>query len=93
MWRESGTTLSFKDWLNRKKEQYSSYDGGEAPIIPNAPLTDSINKAIKDMRSAGGYKTEVSKGKTFGISNTAIVIAGLLIVGAIVYTQYKKGTK
>ena len=90
MWRESGTTLSFKDWLNRKKEQFSSYDGSEAPVIPNVPLTDSINKAIKDMRQVGGYKTEISKNKTFGIPNAVIIVAGVIIIGAIVYTQYKK---
>ena len=26
LWRESGTTLSFKDWLNREKRKYVNFN-------------------------------------------------------------------
>lgn len=88
MWKESGTTLSFKDWLNREKAKYSNYDG-QAGIILNKPLNDTIQGAVIRLQQKSGMKKEVSKGKTFGISNYLIIGTAVVVVGVIAYQIYK----
>lgn len=90
VWKESKTTLSFKDWLTREKEKFYNLGGEEDSIIPNKPLSDSISRSISEIRNKSGLlKTDVSKNKTLGISNIVIISAGLIIVGAIAYKFYK----
>lgn len=92
LWRESGTTLSFKNWLNREKEKYANADGS-SPLMMNVPLQDTIRQATEDVRKAAGYKTQADSGKVFGINQAYIIIGGLIIVGAAAYYFYnrKKG--
>lgn len=91
LWKESKTTLSFKDWLNREKEKFMNYDGvGKEPdVIINKPLNDSIQEALHEARQSAGYKTEVSKKSVFGLNKTVLIVAGVLIVAAIGYRLYK----
>jgi len=85
LWKESRTTLSFKDWLNREKTKFKNFEG-DAKIISNKPLNDTIRTTIGDIRKSVGYK-EVSKGSTtFGIPTWLIV--GVLAVG-VGFVTYK----
>ena len=38
LWRESGTTLSFKDWLNREKKKFVNFNGDANVMMVNRPL-------------------------------------------------------
>jgi len=94
LWRESKTTLSFKQWLEREKEKYANMDGNsEFGFIPNVPLQGKINETLDEIRRDTGFKTQVSKNKVFGINKTVLIIAGVLVVGAIGYKIYKKYKK
>lgn len=88
LWKESGTTLSFKDWLNRQKEKYASFygEGKEPDLILNRPLSDSVQSTLADIKKMSGYKTEASKNTVFGLNKTVLIVAGLVVVGAIAYT-------
>ena len=90
LWRESGTTLSFKNWLNREKTKFLNYGGNEAPLMINKPLNDTIEKTIGDIRGEVGYKSKSSGKTTFGISNTIYVVIGLAVVGFVTYKLLKK---
>jgi hypothetical protein len=84
-WKESGTTLSYKEWRIREDEKMASFDG----VLPS-PTTDSIQKTINEMQKKGGYKTEISGNTIFGINKYLIIFGGIIIVGAIGYQIYKK---
>ena len=88
LWKESGTTLSFKQWLNREKIKFSNTDG--ANLILNKPLNDEIMETI----SFTGPETETSKknpfGTTLGVNNVIWVVAALAVGGLIIYQFAKK---
>ena len=46
LWRESGTTLSFKDWLNREKKKYVNFNGNQNVMMVNRPLNNQIKDTI-----------------------------------------------
>ena len=84
-WKESGTTLSYKEWRIREDEKMASFDG----VLPS-PTTDNIQNAMKELQTQGGYKTELSNKTVFGINKYLLIIGGVVIVGAIGYQIYKK---
>jgi hypothetical protein len=89
LWRESGTTLSFKDWLNREKRKFVNFNGdakNPSVLMVNKPLNEEIKKTIGDIKKEVGYKTTESGKSVFGISNTLIILAG---VGALAFITYK----
>lgn len=84
-YKESGTTLSYKEWRRREDEKMASFDG-----YPSIKLdTSSLDKAKQELLAKGGMKSEISGNKTLGIPNYVLVIGGLLIVSAIGYKIYK----
>ncbi len=90
-WKESKTTLPFRDWITREKEKFINADAkAQESIILNVPLNDSVQSAINSAVKQSGLKKEIDKGKTFGISNTVLIVASVVIVGAIVYSVYAK---
>jgi len=81
----SGSTLPFKDWLNREKEK------GE--VIPKSGVSDVIEDALllEDNSSAGVEPKKEDKTSTvLGLSKPILIISGLMIVGAIAYKYYYK---
>lgn len=88
LWRESGTTLSFKDWLTREKKKF---DGGAADgvMMMNKPLNETIEETLAFTGTQKRSK-ENKLGSTLGVSNLVWVIAGLAIGGFIVYQIVKK---
>lgn len=93
LWRESHTTLSFKEWLSREKEKYSNYDGMDEKLIANKPLQDTLRRSVDKMKEKSGYKTDISTNKTFGIPNIIIIGLGVAIMGYVGYKVYKNYQK
>jgi hypothetical protein len=74
-WKESGTTLSFKDWIdieNKKEESKKNY------------LSFSIPKPSDFL------KPEEDKTNVLGLDRNVLVFSGLIIVGALGFYFYKK---
>jgi hypothetical protein len=90
LYKESGSTLTFKDWLSREKTKWSNAIGQpiDTPFIGNKPLTDSIQKTLDSMRGELPVKTETSNKTVLGINKTVLLIGGLLIAGAVAYKIY-----
>jgi hypothetical protein len=93
LWRESHSTLSFKEWLNREKEKYANFNGEGGSFIPNFKLQNKITETLDEIKRDTGFKTDTSKNKVFGLDKRVFIVAGVLIVGAIgfrIYLKYKK---
>lgn len=94
MWKESGTDLSYKEWRRMYDDDNElNFDKIEIPKIP--PLKDNpmFKKTMSDLSKASGLKEDVSGKTTLGINKNILIIASIIIVGAIGYKIYqiKKG--
>jgi hypothetical protein len=94
IWRESGSTLSFKSWLQREKDK--------GRFLPNKQLIEfnSINgdevsssqELIKQTLQNNKPKTK-QKTTTFGLDKGIIMLSVALIIGGIAYKIYQKKSK
>jgi hypothetical protein len=89
LWKESRTTLSFKNWLNREKKKFVNFNGNST-IIANQPLNESIKSTIGDIRKSVGYKEDTRRNTTFGIPNWVLIGVVLVGVGFGTYQILKK---
>lgn len=86
LWKESGTTLSFKDWIQREKDK--------GVIIPNT----MVESVTKDIRDSLGIDVPVPASKTLdknknlvlGLNKWVLISSLVIIGGAIGYSIYKK---
>jgi len=86
LWRESGTTLSFKDWLNREKKKFVNFNGDANVMMVNRPLNTQIKDTLSSIRESVGYKKE-GEGKTvFGMNKNILIFLGL---GVVAFATYK----
>jgi hypothetical protein len=98
LWRESGTSLSFADWIQREKdkgaflrnkkfENFSGIDGG-------IDYSNWIERIKSENRLALGIDKIDNPNKkddtVLGLSKPLLIISGLIIVGAIAYNIYQK---
>jgi hypothetical protein len=78
LYRESGSTLSFKEWIEREKAK-----GTE---MINQEIADAI-----DRLQAGESQTQDVPNTTwYGLNKNVWIFGGLVVAGAIAYTIYKK---
>lgn len=87
LYKESGTTLTYKEWRKREDEKMASFDGIGSPNIkdslPFKQAQDEINKV-------SGFKKDISNDTIFGINKYVIIFGSLIVVSALGYTIYKK---
>ena len=86
-YKESGTTLSYKEWRKREDEKMASFDGISADGV--VIKSDSLANARLEMQKKAGLITDISNKTVFGINKTIIIVAGVIIIGAIGYKLYK----
>jgi hypothetical protein len=103
LWKESGTTLGFKEWMNREtlkgtippKEELVNASGVDSSL-DTTKLEESlgINNTDKFEKILGINKAEndvaVNKNKVFGLNKWILLSSVLLISGAIAYRVYTK---
>tara|TARA_Y100000389_G_C17401326_1_gene485504 strand:+ start:324 stop:635 length:312 start_codon:yes stop_codon:yes gene_type:complete len=85
----SGSTLPFKDWLNREKEK------GE--VIPKSGVSDVLEDALLNSNLTDEVdiydvelKKEDKKSTVLGLSKPILMLSVLVIVGAVAYKYYYK---
>jgi hypothetical protein len=77
IYKEDGGTLNFSGWLSREKKK------GVFPLNQN--LNEEVYMALN------GLKEDRGSGKTIlGFPKSTLIIVGVIIVGAIVYSQVVK---
>jgi hypothetical protein len=98
-WKESKSTLTFKEWIDRENKKNESVV--ESTFIPfdgiPAPDTSSINSTLQQAQQeilvASGYKDQPSKSKIFGLDKNILIFSGLLIVSSVGFYFYVKSKK
>ena len=98
LWRESGTSLSFADWIqiekdknnfliNKKFENFANIEGE-----PNdSAWLEAMKQQSKDFFGIDQKPNKDNNNNTFiGLSKPVLIISALIIVGAIGYKIYQK---
>ena len=95
IWKESGTTLSFADWIQREKDK-----GNFLPNKMVSDFADSITTSIKDSLGVanplnnGLINTTITPTNTgsqvVGLSKWVLIGSLVVITGAVVYSIVKK---
>jgi hypothetical protein len=103
LWKDSGSTLSFKEWINRENQKKESggnfipfnatHTSDTAQEIINESLQNS-NKILADesaqIKAQSGYKTSATPNKVLGLDSSVLVLSTLLIAGSLTYYFYTK---
>ena len=88
-WKESNTTLSYKEWRRREDDKMASFDG--VSTTNEKVVGGSIlDKAKEQLRAKGGYKEDISKTNVLGLNKYVLVFGAIIVVGAIGYKLYKR---
>lgn len=78
-YKDEGGTLNFSGWLTREKKK------GVFPLDKEA--TEEVYMALNGMQE---QEVKTTSKNVFGFPTTTFLIVGVIIVGAIVYTQMMK---
>lgn len=89
VWRDSGTTLSFKDWITREKKKFMNFNGTTDTIV-NKPLNDTVQTALSGIRKNFGFQDKESGKTIFGLNKTAVIVFGIVAVVGLVWYFKKK---
>lgn len=99
LWRESGTSLSFADWIQREKDkgaflankQFEKFANVEGVIDDATWLEKVKNQSRIDLGIDKIDGEKDLKDNTFiGLNKTLLLISGLIVLGAIGYKIYQK---
>lgn len=86
LYRESGSSLPFKTWLEREKEKGTfMYANGL-----QSKINEAIAENIGDAELRVNPSPEVPKNTIFGLNKYAVITLGLVVVAAIGYGIYKR---
>lgn len=95
-WKESGSSLSFKEWIDRENKKKE----GEGNFIPfvNEPLNvaqqtidTTLAKSKEQIAQNIGYKTasQADKTKFLGLDKRILFFSTILVVGSVGIYLYK----
>jgi hypothetical protein len=87
LWRESGTSLTFKDWIEREKEKGN--------FMLNKKVQDTItslkDKMLNTFDAGKNIDNKQNNTNSFvGLSKVAVGLSIFIIIGSIAYTIYQK---
>lgn len=86
LYRESGSSLPFKTWLEREKEKGTfMYANGLQSKI-NEAIADNIGEAAEDAEP----KPTLPSNTIFGLNKYVVIGLGVVVVAAIGYGIYKR---
>lgn len=94
LWKESKTTLSFKEWIDREnKKKNENQQGNFLPFnsgLPSDVIRDTINASKQEMMETAGYKPESTNQTVLGLDKRIIVFSGLIIVASVGIYFYQR---
>jgi len=80
-YKESGSSLSFKDWIEREK--------AKGIVLPQIGVTDVFEETKAKLET---NKDKKPNNKIIGLDKRILMLSALVIVGAVAYKYlYKKG--
>jgi hypothetical protein len=97
LWRESGTSLSFADWIQREKdkgafltnkkfENFANVDGE----IDDATWLEQVKKQNRIDLGLDKIDDKPKDNTFLGLNKAVLLLSGLIIIGAIGYKFYQK---
>jgi hypothetical protein len=95
-WKESGTTLTFKEWIereNQKKEPEGNFIPFDATPTSNSNVVQEILDSSKQsIEETAGYKTpeKANPNLVLGLDKKILIFSSLLIVGSLAYYFYDR---
>jgi hypothetical protein len=94
IWKESGSTLSFKEWIereNKKKESVNEFVpfNGEN-LIGQDTIQKTLDESKAYINSISGAKTASNPNLIFGLDKRVLVFSTLIIAGSLGYYFYNK---
>lgn len=99
LWRESGTSLSFADWIQREKEKgaflknkkFENFSSANGIKTPQEFVQDSLEQAKIELGIDKPLPDPKKKDNTFiGLNKGVLMISALIVLGAIGYNFYQK---
>ena len=98
LWRESGTTLSFADWIQREKDKsnflmnkkFENFSNMQGKPNYDTWIKDSITQAKIDLGIEAPKVNKKPDNTFIGLNKTFIFLSVLIVAGAIGYKIYKK---
>lgn len=94
LWKNSGTSLKFKDWITREKEKQGI--PVDAKLDLNASFNNSIQETLDEYVNASGAEEAAATYKptggnsVLGINRTVLIVTGLIILAGIGYKIYQQ---
>jgi hypothetical protein len=88
LYKESGTTLSYKEWRRREDDKMLSFGGTLPP--PNLSDSPSFQRTKEELERKANVKDDINPNRTFGIPNSVLIIGIVVILGTIGYKVYTK---
>lgn len=86
LYRESGSSLPFKTWLEREKEKGTfMYANGL-----QSKVNEAIAENISDAADSAEPKKELPSNTILGLNKYVVIGLGLVVVAAIGYGIYKR---
>lgn len=95
-WKESGSTLTFKQWLDREDKKNDSNNSNFLPFDSSTvsqtqqQINDSIKLDIQNVDIGVNNDYQEDKTKFLGLDKTTFVFAGVLILGSLTYYFIKR---
>ncbi len=94
IWKESGSTLSFKNWLQREKDKGRFLPNKQLMEFNSVEGEDEISNSQKLIQETLKNKSNSNpKDVTKGLSKAVIIISATLILGAVAFKIYQKQKK
>lgn len=96
-WKESGSTLSFKDWIDRENKKSEPSMENFIPFDAIKPDTsgikETIDRAKRDLELSSGKVEKSDKSTILGLNKGVVIFSGILIVGSLGFYFYKRFKK
>ena len=88
LWRESGTTLSYKEWRNREnaKKQDTTLS-----FIGEQNVKDTLNSVYTS--ASNNTTTPQNSSSVLGLNKTVLIVSGVVIATSLAYYFYRKFKK
>lgn len=96
--KESGTSLSFKEWLTRENEKKQSANSNFLSfdnVVDSTQIQNEINQGIKqDLNmyedTPPVISTQINPNNVLGIDKSVLIFSGILILGSLTYYFIKR---
>ena len=89
----SGSTLSFKEWIDRENKKKEP-EGNFIPFIPDSASSNIINETLQEERDyiakTAGYKETANTNTIFGLDKKIFYFSSIMIVGSLGYYFYSR---